>query len=285
MSNDSSNDLNPAPAPIHYTGSATKPPKPPKKGGATAPKMAHVPWGPWMAIGYALLLYVVAEVLGSMLVVMYPHLRGWDKAMANDWLDHSIIAQFMFVLVADTLTFGGLWWYMRHRKATWRSIGWRWPRWKDPVYTLAGYLVYFLAYAVLLALATNAFPSLNIDQKQNLGFTNVAGTANLLLTFGSLVVLPPLVEETLFRGFVFTGLRTRLHPVYAAVITSVVFASLHLEIGNGTPLVWVAALDTFTLSLVLCYLRHKTDSLWPGILLHGLKNCVAFASLYLIVPH
>jgi membrane protease YdiL (CAAX protease family) len=235
-----------------------------------------------MAVGYSLLLYVMAEVLGSLLVVMYPHLRGWNKATAGYWLDHSIVAQFLFVLVADTLTFGGLWWYMRLRKATWRSIGWRWIRWKDPLYTLGGYLVYFLAYAILLALATNAFPSLNVQQKQDLGFSDVAGMGNMLLTFCSLVVLPPLVEETLFRGFVFTGLRTRLHPVMAAIVTSVVFASLHLEIGNGTPLVWVAAIDTFTLSLVLCYLRHKTDSLWPGILLHGLKNGVAFVSLYLI---
>jgi membrane protease YdiL (CAAX protease family) len=47
----------------------------------------------------------------------------------------------------------------------------------------------------------------------------------------------------------------------------------------------VAALDTFTLSLVLCYLRQKTDSLWPGIMLHALKNGLAFMSLFLIAAH
>jgi len=86
----------------------------------------------------------------------------------------------------------------------------------------------------------------------------------------------------MFRGFVYTGLRTKLQPVGSALITSAVFASLHLEFGNGAPLLWVAAIDTFILSLVLCYLREKTGSLWPGICLHALKNFVAFATLYLI---
>jgi len=95
-------------------------------------------------------------------------------------------------------------------------------------------------------------------------------------------VLPPLVEETVFRGFVFAGLRNKLKFVWAALATSALFASAHLQIGNGQPLLWVAALDTFTLSLVLCYLREKTDSLWPGILLHALKNGIAFLSLFVL---
>jgi len=98
-------------------------------------------------------------------------------------------------------------------------------------------------------------------------------------------VLPPLIEETVFRGFVYSGLRTKLKPVVAALITSAVFASLHLEFGNGKPLLWVAALDTFTLSMVLCYLRQKTNSLWPGIVLHALKNGLAFMSLFVIGIH
>ena len=55
-----------------------------------------------------------------------------------------------------------------------------------------------------------------------------------------------------------------------------------MEFGSGQPLLWVAALDTFTLSMVLCYLRQETDSLWPGILLHALKNCIAFITLFVL---
>jgi membrane protease YdiL (CAAX protease family) len=97
------------------------------------------------------------------------------------------------------------------------------------------------------------------------------------------VVLPPVVEETVFRGFLFTGIRNRLKPVAAALITSLLFAVPHLlESGQSGSLLWVAGIDTFTLSLVLCYLRHKTDSLWPGIFLHALKNGIAFVALYVV---
>ena len=104
----------------------------------------------------------------------------------------------------------------------------------------------------------------------------------MLLTFVSLVVLPPLAEETVFRGFVYTGIRRRFPFLLSAVITSVLFAIPHLQFGEGAPLLWVAALDTFVLSLVLCYVRERTNSLWPGILIHALKNGIAFVALFLI---
>ena len=249
---------------------------------AVSPK---VPWSPWVAVLYAVLVYFAAQILASLLIVIYPHLKGWSRATADSWLNNSILAQFWYVLFAEALTFGAIWWFVRRRKAGLRVIGWRPPRWSDPVYTLAGFFVYFAAYMVLLAIATHLFPSLNVNQKQNLGFQNATSDGALVLTFLSLVVLPPLVEETVFRGFVFTGLRNKLKPIGAALITSALFATAHLQVGSGQPLLWVAALDTFTLSLVLCYLRQKTDSLWPGILLHALKNGIAFMALFVIGTH
>lgn len=234
---------------------------------------------------YAAVVYFAAQFAASLLVIIYPHLRGWGTARAQAWVTSTVTAQFWFVLFAEALTFGAVWQFIRRRKGTLRQIGWRRFVGWDIAYALAGFLVYFIAYAVLLSIATHLFPSLNVNQKQELGFQNATGNLNLALAFISLVVLPPLVEETVFRGFVFTGLRNRLSPVWAALVTSLLFASAHLEFGSGQPLLWVAALDTFTLSLVLCYLRQKTDSLWPGIVLHGLKNAIAFISLFLLHAH
>jgi membrane protease YdiL (CAAX protease family) len=96
-----------------------------------------------------------------------------------------------------------------------------------------------------------------------------------------LVVLPPIAEEILFRGFIYSSLRPKMNKIVAALITSILFALPHLfESSNG--LLWVAGCDTFILSMVLVYVREKTDKLWASMLIHGLKNFVAFASLYLI---
>jgi membrane protease YdiL (CAAX protease family) len=238
-------------------------------GQAAIQPVSRVPWSPWVAVLYAVVVYFAAQIVAGLILVVYPRLHGWDKATANTWLTSTVTAQFWYVLIAEVLTFGAIWWFIRSRKAALASIGWRRPRLLDPIYTLAGFLVYIVAYALVLSAATHIFPALNVNQKQNLGFQNPAGIVGLLLTFVSLVVLPPIVEETVFRGFVFTGIRNKVRPIWAGLLTSVLFATAHLEFGSGQPLLWVAAIDTFTLSLVLCYLRQKTNSLWPGILLHA----------------
>jgi len=53
-----------------------------------------------------------------------------------------------------------------------------------------------------------------------------------------------------------------------------------LQARSGQPLLWVAGIDTFILSLVLIYLREKTDSLYASIGLHMLKNTIAFLGLF-----
>ena len=56
----------------------------------------------------------------------------------------------------------------------------------------------------------------------------------------------------------------------------------HLAEGGAAGPLWIGFIDTFILSLVLCYLRVKTGSLWAGITLHALKNGIAFVALFVI---
>ena len=126
--------------------------------------------------------------------------------------------------------------------------------------------------------ATYVF-SLDTSQQQQLGFDSVKSTPELVVTFISLVILPPIVEEIVFRGFVFPGLRTRFKFVRAALITGLLFAVPHL-FASSEGLLWVAGIDTLLLSFVLCYLREKTGALWAPIALHGFKNAVAFVVLF-----
>lgn len=241
-----------------------------------------VPWSGWTAVVYAVVVYFAAQLAAGLIVVQYPRLKHWDTAAAQHWLTTSVPAQFWYVLLAEALTFGAIVWFVRKRRTGLRAIGWRWPIGKDAVYALIGFGIYFVANAVALSVASGLVPGLNLGQQQDTGFQSATGMFNLWLTFVSLVVLPPLVEETVFRGFVFSGLKNKLPVVWAAVITSVLFASAHLQFGSGQPLLWVAAIDTFVLSLVLCWLRQKTDGLWAGITVHALKNGLAFVSLFLL---
>ncbi|HUC89805.1 MAG TPA: CPBP family intramembrane glutamic endopeptidase [Patescibacteria group bacterium] len=239
-----------------------------------------ITWGPTAAILMTLVAFLAAYVGADLLAYLVPHILGWNSAQADKWFN-SVSGQFVFVAIAESLTFGTILAFLHRRKTTIKALGFkRRPVLNDAIKAVVAYLIYFAAVLVITSVAS-ALVHLNVDQKQELGFDTVVGLGDKLMTFFSLVILPPIVEEILFRGFLFTGLRTKLSFRWVAVIVSLIFASLHLaEASDG--ILWVAGLDTFILSLVLCYLREKTGNLWAGILVHALKNGIAFFFLYVV---
>ena len=84
------------------------------------------------------------------------------------------------------------------------------------------------------------------------------------------------------RGLLYSSLKKAMPIAGAAVITSLIFAAAHLPEGGAAGPLYVAAIDTFILSLVLVYLREKTGSLWSSITLHSFKNGVAFVLLFVL---
>lgn len=88
------------------------------------------------------------------------------------------------------------------------------------------------------------------------------------------VLFAPIIEEIFFRGFLFQGFRQKYGLVGGALISSAVFALGHLD-----P---VALIPTFILGLLLAYMYHRSNSVWPGIILHFLVNAFGFCSLYVI---
>lgn len=90
------------------------------------------------------------------------------------------------------------------------------------------------------------------------------------------VVLAPLVEEVIFRGFVFRALHEHLHPLLAASASALLFAAVHVP--------WdpQALVSLFALGLITAYTYRATRSLWPCIIAHaGYNACVLLTGLIL----
>jgi membrane protease YdiL (CAAX protease family) len=79
----------------------------------------------------------------------------------------------------------------------------------------------------------------------------------------------PFVEELLYRGALFTGLRSGTTALSATITTGLLFTLVHLE-----PRWW---LPIFLMASCIGYLRAQTGSLWPGVLLHGAFNGMTLA--------
>ncbi|MBM4465802.1 MAG: CPBP family intramembrane metalloprotease [Chloroflexi bacterium] len=88
------------------------------------------------------------------------------------------------------------------------------------------------------------------------------------------VIVAPVVEEVFFRGFVFAGLRQRYDWKKAALISSALFAVIHV-----TP---TAMIPIFILGLIFAYLYHRSNSIWPAVLMHVSTNALALGLAYLV---
>ncbi len=244
---------------------------------------SHVAWGPGTAILYGFLGAAIGvQVLLQFAVVFFMMALGMNESAISSWMS-TISGQFIYTAAAEVSMFAAIFLYLTSRNASLRSIGLAKPRPSYIGIALLGVIVYFALYMLAVVIVSVFLPSIDLNQRQELGFNNPAGIAEYLMIFISLVVLPPIAEEVVFRGFIFSGLRSKLRFVPTALITSVLFAVLHLQFDSGAPLLWVAAIDTFILSFVLCFIREKTNSIWPTIGVHAIKNGIAFMLLYIFV--
>lgn len=238
-------------------------------------------WGPPAALLVTLGSFFGSQLLIGIALGIYGSLRGWSGEVLNQQLRGSVITQFWYILGVELAALGLLWLFLHRRKAQPRDLGLKRPVFKDLGYAVAGYGVYFVLYLVALALIHVLIPGLDVNQKQELGFSTYTSGPLLVLVFCSLVILPAVTEEIIMRGFLYTGLRSKLPKITAALLTSALFAAAHLPGGGSGGLLWVGAVDTFVLSLVLCYIRENSGSIVGAIGVHFIKNSLAFVSLFI----
>jgi membrane protease YdiL (CAAX protease family) len=87
------------------------------------------------------------------------------------------------------------------------------------------------------------------------------------------VIVAPVVEEIFFRGFVFAGLCRRYEWQKAALISSALFALIHLQL--------TAVIPIFILGYIFAYLYYQSNSIWPAILMHVATNALGLGVAYL----
>lgn len=135
-----------------------------------------------------------------------------------------------------------------------------------------GYFVYMILAAALTT-AMSVFSWFNPEQSQDVGFSYFITGADRVIAMIALVIIAPLAEEIIMRGWLYGKVRSKLKLVPAILLVSLLFGLLHSQ--------WNVAVSTFALSIVLCGLREITGTIWSGVLLHMLSNGIAFYLLYI----
>jgi membrane protease YdiL (CAAX protease family) len=102
-------------------------------------------------------------------------------------------------------------------------------------------------------------------------FVESEGWAGKALMAGAAVIVAPLVEETVFRGFVYGVLKRYSDSWFAAILSAAMFALAHFHLGSAVPL--------FVLALGFSWAYERTGSLLVPMVMHALFNATTLVVL------
>jgi membrane protease YdiL (CAAX protease family) len=236
------------------------------------PEFLNVPWKlrdvGFFVVAWLGIQIIVIELLKFAAMYSQP-LNSFLEGAANG---NNITAVFTFDLLDAVVGFGVVWYYLKKYKVGWKTVGWRKVGIVRALTYLLGILLFFiLASAAILTLVSILIPSFNANQSQSNQFIPDVHTHTSVALI-ALVLLPPFLEETIFRGFLFPALAKKWGVWIGAIVSSIIFGLAH----------WQANISiyTFVLGLLLCFMYVKLKSIVPGIFVHMLNNYLAFIALY-----
>jgi len=97
-----------------------------------------------------------------------------------------------------------------------------------------------------------------------------------ILVIIAAVVIAPLAEEILFRGFVYGVLKRYTDAPFAALSSSLMFAVIHMHVGSLLPL-WM-------LAVLFCLAYEITGCLLVPMLLHAIFNAMSILGMLFLDP-
>jgi membrane protease YdiL (CAAX protease family) len=151
------------------------------------------------------------------------------------------------------------------------------PTWTDIGLAPVSFIAYIIVGGAIMAVAEallSRFSWFDVNQAQDVGFNSIYAPTDRIIAFIALVIIAPVAEEIIFRGWLYGKLRNRLKIVPAILIVSMLFGVLHGQ--------WNIGVNVFALSVVLCILREITGTAYSGIIVHMIKNAIAFYLLYVV---
>jgi uncharacterized protein len=247
----------------------------------------HPRWGPvtgivvWIASVAAIIVlpliavvawYAIQSARGASL----PNL-GSSKDLI-DWLKSPtlLLVQVLSTIVAHAITIALCWAAvtMLGKRQFWSSLGWSWgghSLWYwigfSACVLFALLIVSKLLSRVLPESEANAFSELLKSSQQ------VRIAVAILATFTA-----PLVEETVYRGVLFSSLRKHLGAVTTVLVVTLMFVGVHVLQYWGA---WVSIAGLTLLSLTLTIVRATSKSILPCVVIHTINN--AFFSVLILL--
>ena len=242
------------------------------------PDDLRVPWG-WRDLLLLIGVAAIATVVIQLLLVVALRLRGIPLARLQDNSDGvALAAAIAAQVVIDFALLGYMAAQIRlwYHAPFWQTIGWRPIKTEkySPAIAYMGFAFGGFILVAFVSLASSAFPPSHPLPIENI-FQN--RPAVLMYMFAA-VFVAPLVEETLFRGYLYPVV-ARTFGVWGGIaIVGTLFGLLHsVQLWGGW---WQIALLVFV-GIVLTAVRAVSGTLVGSYIVHLIYNSVQVVAFLL----
>ncbi len=214
----------------------------------------------WTAI-WPVLVYLGASVIAGVIVGIFGiavlHAKNYEKFLNSHALIMNIISQIVSLAIFLPV-------YLKTKKYI---PGVKVSLKKD----IKSSIVYILAIVGLGCLSGLIMTGIEQLIKMPDGGMNTVNdmlySGSIILSFITIVVLAPILEEIMFRGIIFNILNSKMNTWAAIIISALIFGAIHMNIIQG--------INAFILGLALAYIYSKTHNLYTCIWIHFINNLLS----------
>lgn len=245
------------------------------------------PWGPlsgiivWLLSVAAVIAIPIVAVLVWYLIqsvrgAPMPNLGARDELI--EWLKspNLLLVQVLSTIVAHAITIAICWVVVTRmgKRPFWASLGWNWAG-----HSMWYWLVFSACTIVALLIVSQLLSRVLPQSEQNAFADLLKSSRGVRIAIAALATFSaPLVEEAVYRGILFSGLRRHFGVIATVLVVTVMFVGVHVLQYWGA---WVSVAGLALLSLALTVIRAKTKSILPCVLIHTLNN--AFFSVFILL--
>jgi hypothetical protein len=219
-------------------------------------------FGIWIFSIFALIVLVNGAVLIYALANQM-NVAALGDAIKNQSDPYILVISILTTLPAHLLTLGAVWLLVTRggKYPFWQTLGWNWGR-NFGLWASVGVAVGFFVFAGLLV---SLFGETDNDLMRMLRSSRTA----VYITAFLATLTAPLVEETVYRGAMYSSFRRTFGNGGAIALVTLLFAVVHVPQYYPSYGVILAIL---LLSLVLTSVRAFTGNLLPCVVIHTVFN-------------
>lgn len=252
----------------------------------TPPPATPLPWG-WREVGKAVLLIIIGSLVVGAGVIAIAMATNSLPTQGQEMTTTNLPTQGQGMAAAPFFWLGALIYgvvilavylfAVRRAGGDWSALGFRgfshWWIVLAPVLTLVQLLGMSLVNIVFVLPFTGG--EFENPQVEALTGGSALSMRDLGLLLILVAVIAPIAEEIFFRGMLYPVLRRRWAPAMAITINGFLFALIHF--------IPILLPGLFLVGIVLAWVRERSGSLIPCMLVHALQNAVVLFSIYAVM--